>query len=176
MASILGFAACVGGTYHPAAIFKFSGKDGYCWWAGWPSDGCLVSVWPTRKAFLRVTEHHSSYHQDGRRHQAVNEDHINGCADCPIFDVVAWASLRSITVPLDSWFPWKMDAKPWSDVECPNILRREDFGGAGGVNLHGFICRQDRVDDLTARWRLVATKHWLAGDDNLRLVVLAERI
>jgi hypothetical protein len=173
MTSVLGFAARIGAIDHPAALFKFSGTNGYCWSAMLPSNGHLISIWPTRETFSGVIERHSSYHHNGFTHQTVNGDHINRHPGLPISNIRTWKSLKSVSVPLDVWFPWEMEAKPWSAVKCPYILRRDDFGGADGVMLHGFICKTDQVDVLIHRWR-VAKQHWIAGNEDLRLVVLAE--
>ncbi len=77
-----------------------------------------------------------------------------------------------VEIPLIEPF-WEMSAGAWRDVQQPKILRSEDFDGAGGVCLHAFICGCDRIDDLIRTWR-VATRHWVAGNQRLRLVVLAE--
>ena len=178
MVAILGFAAAINRVIHPAAIFRFSGKDAY-WWS-WlqPSNGHLLSIdLLSRKAepFVEVTEFHGSYHNDGRQHRAIGVKHTGVYRGTAIPNIEAWESLRSITVPLLEPFPWEMQAKPWGAVNSPHILRCEDFCGAEGVDLHGFICKSDRVDDLICRWRVVK-QHWIAGDQDLRLVVLAEPI
>ncbi len=174
---VLGFAARVDGFDHPAAIFKFSGRDGFCWSRLEPSNAHLINIWPTNKRFIGMTEYHSSYHYDGRKHQSVatadGREHIPFRRDLPIENITTWASLRSISIPLTASFPWEMNAKAWRAVKCPYILRSEDFNGAYGVDLHGFICRKDRIRDLICTWR-VATQHWVAGDQDLQLVVLAE--
>jgi hypothetical protein len=179
---ILGFAAEIDGIDHPAAIFKFSGKNGYCWSWLQPSSGHLINIdllSATRKELPEVTEYHGSYHHSGQRHQTVKSrndtEHISVYAGVPIQDIREWESFKSITVPLIEPFPWDMDAKPWVAVKSLHILRSEDFDGADGVDLHGFICRKDRVNDLARRWGS-AKQLWMAGSDDLRLVVLAKPI
>jgi hypothetical protein len=182
MVAILGFAAAINGINHPAAIFKFSGKDAY-WWS-WlqPSNGHLLSIdLLSRKAepFVEVTEFHGSYHNDGRQHRAIGVNtigvkHTGVSSGTPVPDIKGWEELISITVPLLQPFAWEMQAKPWSAVRSPHLLRPEDFCGAEGIDLRGFICRSDRVDDLIRRPRVKT--HWIAGDQDLRLLVLAEPI
>lgn len=83
--------------------------------------------------------------------------------------------MRSVVIPLIEPFGWEMDSGVWRDVPHPEILRSEDFDRAGGINLHGYMCRSDQVHNLIRKWR-VATRHWSAGNGSLRLVVLAEPI
>ena len=185
---ILGFAARINGVDHPAAIFKFSGKSAYFWTWQEPSSGHLIvfDSLPINKSvrlsdgqvFKSMTEHHSSFHYDGRRHRTVkaagrDTAHVSKYKSVPIPDIQTWVSLRSVEVPLTAPFGWEMDAGAWRDLQRPQILCDEDFDGACGVCLHGFLCRNNCVDDLIRRWR-VATRHWLAGHQRLTLVVLAE--
>jgi hypothetical protein len=176
--AFLGFVARIDGVDHPAAIFKLSGTGAF-WWS-WlePSSGHLLRVdWPFTRSrrFLGITEFHGSYHRSGSRHRRIGTARIGNRRDTAIPDIQSWKSLRSVTVPLLEPFPCEMQAKPWNAVESPHILCSEDFDGADGVDLHGFICRRTRVDDLICRWR-VAKQHWIVGDQDLRLVVLAEPI
>jgi hypothetical protein len=176
MPVILGFVARINGVDHPAAIFKFSGRKAY-WWS-WlePSNGNLVYtdlLCGTTRIFNGVREFHGSYKSDGHRHRRIGTARVGVRRDTPITDIQSWKSLRSITVPLTEPFPWEMQAKPWSAVECPHILRSEDFDDADGVDLHAYICKSARVGDLICRWR-VANRWWVGGDQDLRLVVLAE--
>ncbi len=186
-AHILGFAARINGVDHPAAIFKFSGKDAYCWTWHEPSKGHVIvfDSFPINKSvrlsegqvFQSMTEQHASLHFDGRRHRTIkasgrNTAHVSKHQSVAIPDIKSWLSLRSVEIPLIEPF-WEMSAGAWRDVQHPKILRSEDFDGAGGVCLHAFICSCDRIDDLIRTWR-VATRHWVEGNQRLRLVVLAE--
>lgn len=128
--------------------------------------------------FDSVTEHHCSYPSDGRRHTTVKAqgrdiEHISETQSVPLADIKTWLSLRSVDVPLSGAFDLAMNAGPWRDVKQPVVLRSEDFGGACGVCLHAYICRNDCIDQLIGVWR-TATRSWLLGQQQLRLVVLAE--
>jgi hypothetical protein len=122
VAHILGFAARINGVDHPAAIFKFSGKDAYCWSWHEPSKGHMIvfDSFPINKSvrlsegqvFQSMTEQHASLHFDGRRHRTIkvsgcNTAHVSKHQSVAIPDIKTWLSLRSVEIPLIEPF-WEM--------------------------------------------------------------------
>jgi hypothetical protein len=186
MADLLGFAARICGTIYPAAIFSWSGKDGYCWPGDLPTNGTLIHFdlnsleW---QKFSGMRDVHESYHHSGQRHQKIGGTKVVERRGETVPNIPDWASLRSVMVPLIAPFPWavveghpslRTTMSPWLAVK-PYILESHDFDGADGVRLHGYICRHERVDDLICKWR-AATRHWTVGEQDLRLVVLLEPV
>lgn len=181
MPVLLGFSAHIRGVDYPAAVFKLDDGEGYCWPGDKPTDGTLVvfDLMAARKEFFSGSwEEHNSRHRSGQRHQTVvsagRRVHVGVDQDVASDNMKSWSSIRSATVPLIEPFAWWPIKFPvWTAIKSPHDLRRNDFGMAEGVILHGFICRHDRVQNLIARWR-VATRSWTAREGDFELVVLAE--
>lgn len=184
--AILAFIARINGVDYPAALFKMlrRGVHGWIWQF---SGGHLIFLDPRSVLnnklrlsegliFQNVDDHHFSYPFDGRYHQTIKASGREG-ARLPRHRAVAFPeiqceSFRSIDVPLTDPFR-PLETAAWRDVLDPTILSSEGFEGAHSVTLHCFICRKDRVRDLFRRWR-TAARFWTAGNQNIRLVVLAE--
>lgn len=176
---------------YPAAVFTLSANTACCWnwldsanghWVIFDTISVNKSVpLSSGQIFRSVTEHHLSYHRDGRRQRTLQVSgrpkpaRVSRENDAAFGGIRTWKSLRSIAVPLVGPFGSAMDAAVWRDVQRPQILCSEDFDGAEGINLHGYICKQRSVTDLISFWRCVQ-RHWVAGTGDLRVVILAEPI
>lgn len=179
MSAILGFLAEIRGVQHKAALFNFTGKDFY--WCSWMDAMCgtlfhFDLTTGKQSVFAEVQDFHGSYHQSGQRHDKVRTARkVNEAIGVRKLgrpeDLMHWQSLRSVTVPLDQPFTLPLTQGPWNEVERPIVLRKEDFNETCGLTLHGFACPAKLIPQLVRRWNL---KYWMAGTDNLRLVVLAE--
>jgi hypothetical protein len=179
MSAIIGFLAEINQVRHRAAVFKFNGTDVH-WWT-W-EQAITGTFWHDdlrtgkTKVFSQIQDFHGSYHESGQRHDKVVaagrvNDVIGVFQGVSLRDIRQWQALKTLAVPLEEPFHWDMRVGPWKEVETPILLRKEEFGDIYGVNLHGYLCYADSIDELVSRWKL---KHWTAGDDELRLVVLVE--
>jgi hypothetical protein len=184
---MLAFAVRIMGVDYPAAMFKLF-RRGVCGWSWLYSNGHLIFFDPPSvlnknarlsdgNIFPNVTEAHFSYPFDGRYHQTIRASgrdtaHLARHRSAAFPDIQC-ESFRSVDVPLKNRFP-PLDVAPWRGVKHPAILRSQDFNGAEDVTLHAYICRKDRVDDLIQRRQRLVRRHWIVGDHDLQLVVLAE--
>lgn len=178
MSALLGFVAEIDGTRHNAALFKITGSDLF-WWAWMDANGGTlihIDLATGQKGVIeQVKDFHGSYHRSGKRHDMVRTSHgkkpIRGRTKTRPEDLTRWESLKSITVPLDQPFVWHLTQGPWKEVAKSITLRKEDFEGACGVTLHGFVCPAILLPELLRQWELEC---WSAGTNEHRLVVFAE--
>ena len=191
MSALLRFAARIEGIDHPVAVFKLNPSGAFCWSWQEPSNGYLVILDPSLamrgaplsagKTFRSVNDHHFSYHSDGTRHRTVKAgaikaaQHLGRQKTIALANIREWSSVRSVSVPLKGPFGSEIGAGVWRAVQRPEILRSDDFDGADGLSLHGYICRSDQVRNLITKWRVA--RHWTTGTRaDVRLVVVAEPV
>jgi hypothetical protein len=179
MADYLAFQTIVDKAEYPTAVFKFNGKDTYCW--HWLYNGpCYMSYvdFTTGEAghFGQYEESHQSYHNSGQQHSSVVDKQrklrMTVRQEIPVDQIQSWQPAGTAPVQLGSPLPWKMNIPEWQRAKQVITLDSNDYEGYSRIDLCSYLCRQKFIAQLLAG-RSKFGKSWILGDGELRLVIIA---
>src|SRR6267142_4837789 len=178
-AEYLGFQTIVDKVTYPIAVFKFNGRDAYCW--DWMRNGpCHLFLYAdfvtgNVGSFGKYKESHVSYHESGMHHSRITDKARKLCLApvrrTPVSQIQRWASIDSIPAPLTSALRWKMDIPEWKRTTRKITLTLADFEPHTDIYLRAYLCNRTMVPVLAKRFGLGS---WKLGSGEIQLVITCE--
>jgi hypothetical protein len=180
-AQYLGFQTVVGQEEFPIAIFKFNETDAYCW--DWLRNGpCVLLMYADFVtgqvgSFGKYEESHISYHESGMHHSRVTDRarklRMTPAQRTPVRQIQGWVNIASVSAPLTSPLPWKMEIRDWKKPMKKITLDVDGLKPHTDIYLRAYLCERAAVPVLAKRFGL---KSWVLGRGRTRLVIAAEPI
>ena len=178
-AQYLGFQTVIGTAVYPLAVFKFDGKNAYCWDWLTNSKGYLLLyadfVTGRSGSFGKYEESHISYHESGTRHARIAKNskklYLTPLQRTPVSRIQTWESIASVAVPLTGPLSHVMSIREWNRTAKRITLASSDFGGREGIYLRAYLCKKECIRVLKKRYSLGT---WVVGSGKICLVIAAD--